>query len=124
MNNLDIERKAIDATGVLLQEKGYICAVDIFIKLGYLDVKDYENWRLRKIPYLEKVIKVNLKKIQLVLTAIKRNSQKGNLKPSVTVYKSWGKGASTLLRFSKSGNEKVEALYFTHYVKRKVVKSA
>lgn len=124
MNNLDLEKKAIDATGALLQEKGYICAVNIFIKLGYLDVKDYENWRMRKIPYLEKAIKVNLKKIQLVLGAIKRNSQKGNLKPSATVYKSWGKGASTLLRFSKSGNENIEALFSTHYVKRKVGNSA
>jgi hypothetical protein len=104
-------------TGPLLREKGYISYVDVFMKLGYLHPKDYENWRRKRVPYLEKVIKVNLGSINFVMKAIRKNSLNGKLKPSWTAYKSWGKGRKIDLRFSKSGDENVEKLYATHFVK-------
>ena len=116
MSRKELHKKAMLVTGPLLKEKGYISYVDVFMKLGYLDSKDYENWRRKRIPYLEKVIKVNLNKIKFIMKAIRRNSLNGKLKPSWTAYKSWGKGRKIDLRFSKSGNEYVEKLYSTHFV--------
>ena len=98
----------MQATGPLLKEKGYISYVDVFMKLGYLDLKDYEDWRRKGIPYLEKVIKVNLARINFVMKAIRQNSLNGKLKPSWTSYKSWGKGRKIDLRFSKSGEGNIE----------------
>ena len=103
----------------LLKEKGYISFVDIFMKLGKLSKEDYEKWRFKKVPYLEKVIKVNLNKISFVMKTVQRNSKKGGLIKSKTVYKSWGKGAKSLLCFSKSGNSNIEEAYSTHFLKPK-----
>jgi hypothetical protein len=53
MNNSELQKKALQITGSLLDEKGYISFVDVFMKLGYLDVKNYEKWRRGQGPYLE-----------------------------------------------------------------------
>jgi hypothetical protein len=89
------------------------------MKLGYLDPKDYENWRMKRVPYLERVIKINLGKINFIMKTVRRNCQNGNLNPSSTGYKSWGKGNKINLRFSKSGDPNIEKTYSTHFVKKK-----
>jgi hypothetical protein len=65
-----------------LKEKGYISFVDVFMKLGYLDPKEHENWRMKRAPYLERVIKVNLGKINFIMKTVRRNCLNGNLNPS------------------------------------------
>ena len=117
MNRKELLKKLSPVTSELLQEKGYISFVDIFIKLSYLDNKDYERWRMKKIPYLEKVIKVNLGKINFIMKTVQKNSLNGKLKPSWTGYKSWGKKNKIDLRFSKTGEKNIERLYATHFVK-------
>jgi hypothetical protein len=62
------------------------------MKLGYLDPKDYENWRMKRVPCSERVIKINLGKINFIMKTVRRNCLNGNLNPSWTGYKSWGKG--------------------------------
>lgn len=113
-----LQSKLSIVTSELLKEKGYISFVDVFIKLGYLDPKDYENWRMKRVPYLERVIKINLDKINYIMKTVRRNSLHGKLKPSWTAYKSWGKGKKIDLRFSKFGDPNVEKLYATHFVKK------
>lgn len=118
MNRQDLEKKIRAVTTELLNEKDYICFADVFIKLGYLDQKDYEQWRFKKVPYLEKLIKVNLNKINFIMKTVQKNSKNGNLYPRFTEYKSWGKkGQKTTLRFSKSGEKNIEKLYSSHFVK-------
>jgi len=99
-NRCDLERALSPITAELLKEKGYLCFVDIFMKLGYLSQVDYENWRLKRVPYLERVLTLNLPTINFVMKMVRRNSLNGHLKPSMTVYKSWGKGKKVLLQFS------------------------
>ena len=67
MNRQQIPSKLGAIISELLRHKGYVAAVDVFMKLGYLDSKDYENWRLKRIPYLEKAIKVNLSRINYIM---------------------------------------------------------
>jgi hypothetical protein len=55
-NRRDLERALSPITSELLKEKGYLCFVDIFMKLGSLSQVDYENWRLKRVPYLERVL--------------------------------------------------------------------
>jgi hypothetical protein len=103
-------------TAALLHEKGYICFVDIFMQLGYLAPSDYENWRFRRIPYLERIMTRNLGHINCIMKTVRRNSLHGKLTPRMTVYTSWGKGTKELLRFSKSGAPHIEEAYATHFV--------
>jgi hypothetical protein len=42
-NRRDLERALSPITSELLKEKGYLCFVDIFMKLGYLSQVDYEQ---------------------------------------------------------------------------------
>ena len=98
---------------------GYATAVQTLMDMQILSKEDYERWRNGQVPYLEKVCKVNLKKLAAILSEMKRYAAKNNLKPSLTLYKQWGrKSKSTIkLRFSKTGNEYMENLYAMHYVK-------
>ena len=117
MNRRDLEKKLSRVTSELLLEKGYISFVDVFIKLGYLNPKDYEAWRMKRIPFLEKVIGVNLGRINFIMKAVRKNCRKGNMKESWTGYKSWGKGKKVSLQFSKTGEEAIEKTYATHFLK-------
>ena len=117
LNRKQLQSKLSTVTSELLKEKGYISFVDVFMKLGYLDPKDYENWRMKRIPYLEKSVKVGLSKITFINKTVRENCRKGGLRESYTAYKSWGKGAKVDLQFSKSGAKNIEALYSTHWLK-------
>jgi hypothetical protein len=116
-NRRDLERALSPITSELLKEKGYLCFVDIFMRLGCLSKTDYENWRMKRVPYLEWVLRLNLLTINFVMKTVRRNCLHGHLKPSMTVYKSWGKGKKVLLQFSKSGDPTLETAYATHLVR-------
>jgi hypothetical protein len=58
LNRKQLQSKLSIVTSELLKEKGYISFVDVFMKLGYLNTKDYENWRMKRVPYLERAIKI------------------------------------------------------------------
>ena len=119
MNRRDLEKKLSPITAHLFQTKGYICLVDVFVGLGYLTEKDVENWRLRKVPYLEKSIGVNLSKISFICKVVRSNCKNGNLRESKTEYMSRGKGNKQKLQFSKTGRREIEEAYSTHYLKPK-----
>jgi len=117
MNRQELEKKLSSFTSELLNEKGYIALVDVFIRLGYLTDKDLDAWRMKRIPYLERAIKVNLGKISFILKTVQGNCIKGKLRESYTSYKSWGKGKKVTLQFSKSGKANIEKIYTTHFLK-------
>lgn len=98
---------------------GYATAVQTLMDMQILKKEDYERWRNGQMPYLEKVCSINLKKLAFILDEMKRYAGKNNLKPSFTFYKQWGRKnkQAVKLRFTKTGNEYMEKLYATHYVK-------
>ncbi|MFD2759933.1 hypothetical protein [Lentibacillus juripiscarius] len=105
------------ATG-LMKEKGYISPVDLLVKMDRITPKQVEDWRFKRIPYLEKVTVGGLGKMNHILKTLKKFATEQELKPSLTVYKSWGKGPKKLLRFSKTGDPYMEERYATHYVRK------
>jgi len=117
MNNRDLEKKINTITSDLLRKQEYISMIDVFVGLGYLASKDVEAWRMKRIPYLERCIHVNLGKISFIVKTVQKNSRRGKLKESYTAYKSWGKGAKQTLQFSKSGQAHIEKTYATHFLK-------
>jgi len=119
MNRRDLEKKLSPITSTLLKEKGYISMIDIFIGLGYLTDKDIEAWRMKRVSYLEKCIKVNLGRASFIVKTVRSNCINGKLKASFTGYKSWGKGPKVTLRFSKTGQPNIEEAYATHFIKPK-----
>lgn len=115
-NRHDLITQMNTTTSELLREKGYISFVDLLLRMGKLTQQNYEAWRNRKVPYLERVVTINLAKIGVLLRALHANSTNGGLRPSHTAYLSWGKGKKIPLRFSKSGDPNLESAYATHFL--------
>ncbi|AIF42234.1 hypothetical protein [Virgibacillus sp. SK37] len=121
MSNKKNEQRVRRFAAELIQEKGYVSPVDLFVKMETLTPKQVEEWRFKRIPYLERVTNGNLSKLNFILKSLRAFAKEQNLKPSITVYKSWGKGPKKQLRFSKSGAPHMEELYSTH-VKKMIAK--
>jgi hypothetical protein len=106
------------------QCRGYAAPVDVLMDIGVLTKGKYEDWRLGRVDYLERVCNVNLRKLSFIMQQIRAYARENGLKPSVTVYKRWsvkkktrqGHKSVILLRFSKSGNLEIERRYATHFV--------
>ncbi len=116
MNNKDLDKKVKRLIEHNIYEKGYVCALDILLQMDYLKQKDYEDWRFGRVPYLEKVCGVNLNKLKLINKSIRKHSSELKLKCSLTAYNQYGKGTKRRLKFSKSGDKKIEENYSTHFV--------
>ena len=117
MNRRELIKKMNEISSEVLREKGYISFIDILIRMGKLTKDDYEAWRVCRVPYLERAVTVNLSRLNFMLRTLHQNAKKGGLRPSKTVYVSWGKRPKTPLRFSKSGDPNIEEAYSTHFLK-------
>jgi hypothetical protein len=118
MSKQKIQQQVYRHATELMKEKEYVSPVDLLIKMDRLTQQQVEDWRFKKIPYLERVAVGNLSKFHHVLLTLGGFAKERKLKPSITTYKSWGKGPKKLLRFSKTGSPYMEELYSTHYVQQ------
>lgn len=118
MNRYNLHKRVWECAGQLIAEKGYVSPVDLLVKMERLTPQQVEDWRFRRVPYLERVAIGNLSKMNTVLLALREFARAAELKASLTVYISWGKGPKQRLRFSKHGSPSVEEMYATHYVCR------
>jgi hypothetical protein len=119
MNNKDLEKKVKQFVSELSYLKGYVSSVDVLLKLEYITQSDYQNWRLGKIEYLEKVCEANLHKLSTVNKFIRKFAAEWNLEASWTGYNKFGKGPKKRLIFSKTRDSKIEYAYATHYLNKK-----
>ena len=111
------------------KSRGYATPVDVLIDVGVLQKQKYEEWRFAKIPYLESVCNVNLRKLSFLMNQIRAFAKQTGLTPSFCYYKQWGmkkkdgQGHKPVrqLRFSKSGNPDIEKAYATHYVDKEKI---
>jgi hypothetical protein len=116
LNSKELEKKVKSIVHSLAYEKGYVCSIDVFMRLGILSKEDYDSWRFGRIEYLEKVCKSNLHKLTFINKTIRLNAKELNLGKSWTSYRKYGKGVKIKLRFSKSGIDNIEESYATHYI--------
>ncbi|MSU63836.1 MAG: hypothetical protein EXS31_15790 [Pedosphaera sp.] len=116
MNRTERERAALDAATCCMKAKRHIALVDVFLEMGKLSRKNHEDWRMGRVPYLERVIELNLSQINSVCRAIHESARRGKLKPNWTAYVKWGKGERPPLRFTKSGDPYLERQWATHYL--------
>ena len=68
------------------------------------------------MPYLEQVIECNLTRLARLLRVLRFHAHDLNLVPAVTVYRQYGKGPKPRLRFTKTGDAKLEEAYARHFV--------
>lgn len=100
----------------MLTEQGYVAPVRLFQKMELLTELDIVAWRRGRLPYLEKAVRCNLAKANRILRILRLHAHDLNLKPSSTVYLRKQPGNRMPLKFSKSGDKKLEEAYATHLV--------
>lgn len=105
--------RAVDG---LLQQGKVVAPVDVLIGMGLLTHEQLEDWRRGRVEYLERVIDCNLARLSRLLRILRFHAHDLNLKPSWTAYKRWGKGPKHRLRFTKTGDAKLEEAYATHFM--------
>lgn len=116
MSKDDMRKKIWSCAGQLVDEKGYVSPLDLLVRMERITQKQVEDWRFKRIPYLERVTAGNLSKMKFILDELRAFGKTAKLKPAQTVYVSWGKAPKQPLRFSKSGDSDIENMYSTHYV--------
>jgi hypothetical protein len=119
MNRQELHKKVRHTMLQLIHEKGYASPLDLFVKLEMISPELVEEWRFGRVPYLERILHGNLAQFSFILAKFRKTAREMGLKESYTAYMKWGKGTKQLLRFSKSGDIKVERHYSTHFVAKK-----
>ncbi len=107
-----LSQKVSTVAGNAISRQGYVSAIDLFLGIGWLNQDNLLDWKKGKIPYLERVLTVNLGKISRTMKELRFWATHAKLKESITVYQH----KSYRLRFSKSGNPNIETAYSTHFV--------
>lgn len=102
-------------TAILARGK-VVAPVDVLVGMGLLDPTRLEAWRFGQVPYLERVIKCNLTALSRLLRILRFHTHDLKLVPSETAYVRWGKGPKQVLRFSKTGDKRLEQAYCRHFI--------
>ena len=129
MNDGEIIGKVQSSMYTRLKNQGVVAPFEVLIDIGVLTKEKYEEWRFGRVPFLEAVCTINLRKLSFIMQQIRAYAKKHELKPSVSFYKRWGVGKSKgggkktviKLRFSKHGDPSIETWYVTSFVDSKRV---
>jgi hypothetical protein len=108
--------RIVRAVAAMLQHGTVVAPVDVLVGMGLLAPERLEAWRRGRVPYLERVIDCNLMRLSRLLRILRFHAHDLNLVPSITLYMRWGKGPKHPLRFTKSGDPKLEEAYARHFV--------
>ncbi len=108
--------RIVRAVAAILENGKVVAPVDVLIGMDLLTPAALDDWRRGRTPYLERVIGCNLTKLSRLLRILRFHVHDLNLKPSPTVYMRHGKGPKQRLRFTKTGDGKLEAAYATHFI--------
>jgi hypothetical protein len=108
--------KVVRAVVSIMDAGKVVAPVEVFVEMGLLTREHLEDWRLGRVPYLERVINCNLTRLARLLRILRFHAHDMKLKPSWTAYMGWGKGPKRRLRFTKTGDSKLEEVYATHFL--------
>jgi len=104
------------AVEAILERGKVVTPVQVLVGMGLLTLERLDDWRRGRVPYLEGVLRCGLARLSRLLRILRFHAHELNLVPSVTVYMRWGKGPKQQLRFTKTGNPKLEEAYARHFV--------
>ena len=104
------------AVATVLKTNKVVTPIDVLVGMQLLTRADVEDWRHGRVTYLERVINCNLTRLSRLLRILRFHAHDLNLVPSTTDYRRPGKGPKRHLRFTKTGDPRLEVAYATHFV--------
>lgn len=110
-----IDERVARAAEAALRDHHYVSCIDVLIGMGWLQPVHRDEWRQGRCPYLEAVTRANLAKISKAMRSFRRWARQQGLQPSETAYVARSRDRRQL-RFSKSGDLRIERAHRTHWV--------
>jgi len=105
--------KIVKVVDKILINQSVVKPLDVFFKMGMIEKKKIDLWEKGQVPFLEMVLQGSLSKLNRILRILRFHAHDLNLSPKITSYKKGKK----ILRFSKSGDSKLEEAYSRHFIK-------
>jgi len=100
---------------ITLEKDKVVRPIDMLIGMQLLSRNDLEEWRHGRVPYLEKVIDCNLTRLSRLLRILQFHAHDLNLVPSDAACVRPDRGQERDLRFTRTGDAKLEKAYSTHF---------
>lgn len=110
-----LEARVAAAAAAALARQDYVTALDVLTGLGWLAPVRVDDWRHRRIPFLEAGVQAGLPKIAAAMRVFRAWATSAGLRPSETAYVARSVGREPL-QFSKSGEPAIERGYRTHWI--------
>jgi hypothetical protein len=114
-NRKKLADRVVKASEAALTARSFVSPVDVLVGIGWLDPGAEKRWRQGQIDYLERVVQTNLSRISEAMKLFRLWATAKGLIASETAYVARTPSRRTL-RFSKSGNPRIEQIYRTHWV--------
>src|ERR1700738_283680 len=118
-NRTALADRVVKASEAALAAQDYVSPIDALVGIGWLDVGTVERWRRGQIDCLERAMQTNLPRILETLKLFQSWAAGRGLYASPTSYVARRPRRQTL-RFSRSGEPAIEALYRTHWVSQEL----
>jgi hypothetical protein len=118
-NRIALADRVAKAAEAALAAQGYASPIDVLVGIGWLDPGAVEHWRRGQIDCLERAMQINLPRILEALKLLQSWARGRGLSASPTHYVARSLQRQTL-RFSRSGDPAIEALYGTHWVSQEL----
>jgi hypothetical protein len=114
-NRAPLGDRVAKAAGEALAAQGGASPIDVLVGIGWVDPGTVERWRRGQTDCLEGVIQTNPSRITEALRLFRAWAAERGLCASPTQYVARTPQRQTL-RFSRSGDPRIEELYRTHWV--------
>jgi hypothetical protein len=114
-NRNALAERVVTAAEAALAAQGYVSPVDVLVGIRWLDVPTLERWRRRQIASLEEAVQTNPARVSQAMTLLRSWAGERGLSASEAHYVARTPQRQAL-RFSRSGDPTIEALYRTHWV--------
>ena len=109
--------RIVKAADAALAAQGYVSPIDVLVGIGWLDVGTVERWRRGQIDCLKRAVQTDLSRISEAMKLFRSWASERDLSESPTNYVARGLQRQTL-RFGRSGDPAIEAMYRTHWVSK------
>ena len=118
-NRTPLADRVVGAARAALAGQDHVSPIDVLVRIGWLDVGTMERWRRGQIDCLEGAMQVEPSRILEALRLLQSWATGNALSASPTDYVARTVQRQTL-RFSRSADPAIEALWRTHWVSQEL----
>ena len=116
MNFAKIKERVIRSAELALNDQQHVNAIEVFLRMGWLQFVHVQDWKRGKIPFLEMYIEINPERMAYAMECFQEWACKKGLEPSQVGYLARTSGAKKELQFSENRDPQIELFYRTHFI--------